>query len=121
MLYTLRVHGRNAFNVHETPVGLIAWSWITVVVTAVVVGVTDVMFLVYLPSWIRHGLPPVYIGQPEECHMMVEKEKEGTAEVALIEIQKKKRWRHGAAGGGEEHVPRNSKKNEYCGTVHVQL
>ena len=77
MLYTLRVHGRNAFNVHKTPVGLIAWSWITVVVTAVVVGVTDVMFLVYLPSWIRHGLPPVYIGQPEECHMMVEKEGEG--------------------------------------------
>jgi uncharacterized protein (DUF427 family)/uncharacterized YccA/Bax inhibitor family protein len=80
ILYTLRVHGRNAFDVHENPIGLIAWSWVTVVVTAVVVGVTDVMFLVFLPSWIRFGLPPTFIGQPEQCHV-------DTSELKLIELR----------------------------------
>ena len=69
MLYTLRVHGGNAFNAHASPPAvLVVWSWITVVLTSAIVGATDCMFVVHLPTWIRHGLPPTSVGQPEQCH-----------------------------------------------------
>ena len=81
--------------------GMIAWSWITVVVAAVVVGVTDVMFLVYLPSWIRHGLPPQSIGEPEQCHVHVG-DTGGVKQVAAIALSVSTSGDGGGEGGTAE-------------------
>ena len=70
-----------AVRIQQGSLIFVIFSWIAAIFCIAVVCSTDLLFLTYLPRWIRHGNPPVNSMAVSECKLP-----SNSAEIELVEV-----------------------------------